>query len=204
MMNGYDALQVLSGFVDDEDLVVAVSLGAAKHEWFSLKPGDGTMSVPLMGGALPFGIGVALARPNRRVVVIDTDGSMIFGAGSICTLASERPPNLTVLVLDNEMYESVGGHASVTRDCVDLARLAEAAGVVASATARDTGELSEVLSCMLTDDQVGFVVAKIEPRSGPLPPGLVKNSDAAEDKYRFLRHVERLEGIEIRPPVMTG
>jgi thiamine pyrophosphate-dependent acetolactate synthase large subunit-like protein len=203
-MKRYDALRALSTLVDGEDLLVAVSLGATKNEWHSLMPGAGTMFLPLMGGSLPFGIGLALARPNRRVVVIDTDGSMIFGAGSLCTLASERPSNLTVLVLDNEMYESVGGHASATSGRVDLARLAAGAGVAATATTDEPSALARILSEMLTDAEVGFVVAKIEPGREPLSPEQVKGSDAAEDKYRFLRHVEQLEGIVIRPPTVTG
>lgn len=203
-MKRYDALRELAGLVTDEDLVVAVSLGATKNEWYSLMPGDGTMFLPLMGGSLPFGIGMAVAQPERRVVVIDTDGSMLFGAASLCTLANEQPTNLTVLVLDNEMYESVGGHGSATSDRVDLAKLASGAGIAKAETARKPEQLREILTDLLTDDEVGFAVAKIEPGREALTPEQMKGTDATEDKYRFLRHVEKLQGAAIRPPVVPA
>jgi thiamine pyrophosphate-dependent acetolactate synthase large subunit-like protein len=202
-MKRYDALRQLAAQVTEEDLCVAVSLGATKNEWHSLMPGEGTMFLPLMGGSLPFGIGMAVAQPDRRIVVIDTDGSALFGAASLCTLANEAPPNLTALVLDNEMYESVGGHGSATRR-VDLAQLAAGAGVAKAATAREADELGQVLADLLTDGEVGFAVAKIEPGREPLEPSQVKGTDAMEDKYRFLRHMERLLGRPIRPPVVPA
>jgi sulfopyruvate decarboxylase subunit beta len=198
-MNRYEALQRVADLITEDDVVVAISLGRTKSEWYSLMPGDGTMFLPLMGGPMPFGLGVALGLPHRRVLVLDTDGSNLFDPSALCTLANERPSNLTVLVLDNEMYESVGGHPSATSRTVDLERLAAGAGIPVTATARSPHEVSSALSDMLSDGEVGYAVAKVEPGTVSLPPDKEKVTDSIEDKYRFLRHIERIEGISIRP-----
>lgn len=199
-MKRYEALQRLAEIVTEEDLVV-VTLGPIQDEWYSLMTGDGTMFIALMGGATPFGLGVALALPHRRVLVFDTDGSMLFDVGALCTLANELPPNLTVLVFDNEMYESIGGHPTHTSRNVDLERLAAGAGISCTATARDPESLASAASAMLSDQQVGVLVVKVEPGVyTDFPPERRKISDGLEDKYRFIRHVERIENIAIRRP----
>ena len=135
-MKRYDALQSLAGIVTGEDLVVT-SIGGVKTEWFALMPGDGTMFTDLLGCATPLALGVAMALPHRRVLGLDTDGSMLHNPGALCTVANELPPNLTIIVFDNERYESVtGGHRTHTSSNVDLERLAAGAGLPCTATAR--------------------------------------------------------------------
>ncbi|MBI2351581.1 MAG: thiamine pyrophosphate-binding protein, partial [Deltaproteobacteria bacterium] len=107
-MKRYDLLKQLAALVTEEDLVVT-SIGGVKPEWYSLMPGNGTMFADLLGCATPFALGVALNLPHRRVVALDTDGGMLFNLGALCTVGNESPPNLTVIVLDNERYEGVVG-----------------------------------------------------------------------------------------------
>ena len=85
------------------------SIGGVKPEWYSLMPGNGTMFADLLGCATPFALGMALNLPHRRVVALDTDGGMLFNLGALCTVGKESPPNLTIIVLDNERYEGVVG-----------------------------------------------------------------------------------------------
>lgn len=203
MMKSYEALQEVVGALTEEDLVVVTSTGRLKDEWYSMMPGDGTMFLPLMGGSLPFGLGLALVLTHRRVVVLDTDGSLLFDPAPLCTVANEAPQNLTLLVFDNEMYESIGGPPTHTSRNVDLEMLARGAGIKHTATARAPDEVLRALTSMLSDDQPGAIVVKIEPgKHRQFAPERGKKTDFVEDKYRFLRHVERQENLSIRTPFL--
>lgn len=203
-MKRYEALRRMAGLVSAEDLVVT-SIGTIKDEWYSVMPGDGTIFLSLMGGVVPFALGLAVALPHRRVVTFDTDGSFLANPGALCTIANELPPNLTILVFDNEIYEGVGGHPTHTSRNVDLERLAAGAGVPMTATARDPEAVSKLAAAMLADAQVGFLCVKIEPGVfRDFPPDRIKVSDGIEDKYKFIRHVERQEKISIKPPYIAN
>lgn len=202
-MRRYDALKQISRLITPEDLVVT-SIDWIKNEWYSVMPGDGTFFSALLGNATPFALGMALALPHRRVVALDTDGSMLFGAGALCTVSVERPPNLTVLVFDNEAYEGVGEFPTHTRRGIQIDRLAAGAGIARTGVVRDPDELVSAAGEMLNDGELGLLVVKVEPgRQMTFPPELTKRTDGLEDKYRFIRHIERMEQVSIRPPVLN-
>jgi thiamine pyrophosphate-dependent acetolactate synthase large subunit-like protein len=199
-MKRYDLLKELAALITAEDLVVT-SIGGVKPEWYSLMPGNGTMFADLLGCATPFALGMALNLPHRRVVALDTDGGMLFNLGALCTVGKESPSNLTIIVLDNECYEGVvGGPPTHTSRRADLEKIAAGAGISCTATVRTIEPFTELAAAMLSDGQTGLLVAKIEPGIfRDIPPERVKESDGIEDKYRFMRHIERLENISIRP-----
>jgi sulfopyruvate decarboxylase subunit beta len=199
-MKRYELLKQLARLVTEEDLVVT-SIGGVKPEWYSLMPGNGTMFADLLGCATPFALGMALNLRHRRVVALDTDGGMLFNLGALCTVGKESPSNLTIIVLDNERYEGVVGCPPThTSGNVDLARIASGAGIQCTATATSVEGFVESAATMLSDGQTGLLVAKIEPGIfKDIPPERTKESDGVEDKYRFMRHIEQLEKISIRP-----
>jgi thiamine pyrophosphate-dependent acetolactate synthase large subunit-like protein len=199
-MKRYELLKELAKLVTDQDLVVT-SIGGVKPEWYSLMPGNGTMFADLLGCATPFSLGVALNLPHRRVVALDTDGGMLFNLGALCTVGKESPPNLTIIVFDNERYEGVvGGPPTHTSGRADLERMASAAGIPCTATAKTIENFVQSAATMMSDNKTGLMVAKIEPGVfKDIPPERAKESDGIEDKYRFLRHIEQLEKISIRP-----
>lgn len=197
-MKRIDALRVVAALTTTEDLFVS-SVGGLIDDWWNLRPGreDNTISLSVLGSVTSTALGLALARPNRRVIALDTDGSTLMNTGVLATLGNVRPPNLTVLVLDNELYECIGSAPTLTAGNTDLAAMARGAGCVNVATATDTTELANALGTQLADAEMGYIVAKLEPGMQVWPPEQRRYTDGVEDKYRFIRHVETLEGIRI-------
>ena len=110
-------------------LLVVAGLGSTA--WDITAAGDHDLSFPLwgaMGQAAMIGLGLALAQPKRRVLVITGDGEMLLGMGSLATIGVQQPKNLTVVVIDNERYGETGMQATHTADGVDLAAVAKACG----------------------------------------------------------------------------
>lgn len=199
-MQRAEVLEGLVPLVTEEDLFVC-SIGAVVDDWWNLRPGraDNTFSAVALGSHASTGLGLAVALPHRRVIVLDTDGSVLMNTGILCTLGNERPPNLTVIVLDNEMYESAGGQPTLTSGHTDLARMAEGAGCLNASTVSSMDAFRKEAKHLLEDDEMGFLVAKIAPGSHPWRREERYPLDGVEDKYRFIRHVERIEGITIHP-----
>lgn len=125
-----------------------------------------------MGGAAMVGLGLALARPERRVLVITGDGEMLMGMGALATIAVERPANLAIVVLDNEYYAETGMQVTHTGRGVDLAAVARATGFVQADVVRTQAELEAV--CPKIHQAAGpcLSVVKIStaPNSTSLPP----------------------------------
>src|SRR6202051_1890359 len=94
-----------------------------------------------MGGAVMIGRGIARTQPKLPVVVITGDGEMLMGMGSLATVGLQKPGNLTIVVLDNEVYGETGGQASHTAATVDLVGVARSCGI---ADARAMATLAEI------------------------------------------------------------
>lgn len=127
------------------DLLVVTGLGAPT--WDAAAAGDDPLTFPLwgaMGAACPVGLGLALARPERRVLVITGDGEMLMGLGSLATIGARRPANLALVVLDNERYGETGMQATHTAYGVDLAAVAGACGFAETAVVRSRAEFANV------------------------------------------------------------
>jgi thiamine pyrophosphate-dependent acetolactate synthase large subunit-like protein len=120
-----------------------------------------------------------------------------MNTGALCTLGNERPPNVTEIIFDNGVYESIGGPPTHSGRRTDLALMAAGAGCINCVTATTLDEFRHAVEKMLTDDEFGLLVAKIEPGLHPWTAAQRKPTDGIEDKYRFIRYVERLEGIVI-------
>jgi sulfopyruvate decarboxylase subunit beta len=197
-MRRIDALTELSQLVTEEDLFIS-SLGALRNDWWNLRPGgqDNTFFLSGMGTVIPMALGLALGLRHRRIIALDTDGSVLMNASGLATLADQLPQNLTVIVFDNGIYESIGGVTTLTARRTDLAKMAEGAGCINSVTATETGDFAREAGRLLADNECGVLVAKIEPGINSWPPEKQKLTDGVEDKYRFIRHVEALEGIRI-------
>jgi len=124
-----------------------------------------------MGSAAMIGLGLALAQPRRRVLVITGDGEMLMGLGSLATIAVQQPRNLAVIVTDNEHYGETGMQLTHTRLGVDLAGMAKAAGFPATGTVYNAAQLKMWISKIYQPGLV-FVDIKVTTAKAPLilPP----------------------------------
>ena len=123
------ALQVLIA-VRKEGQVVVTNQGSARV-WPKLNqnPLDLHYNPSTMGGAIPLGLGIALAQPQREVLVVSGDGSLLMSLGSLLTVVGSGSTNLTIVVLDNAMYEVTGGQKTAASNSpLDLCGIARAAG----------------------------------------------------------------------------
>jgi sulfopyruvate decarboxylase subunit beta len=199
-MQRIEVLKTLEGLITPEDLIVS-SLGELLRDWWNLRSEgvDNIFSPAIMGGVSATALGLAIALPHRRVLALESDGSVLMNTGIMCTLGKERPPNMTVIVFDNEVYESIGGPPTLTSYNTDLGKMAEGAGCINCTTVREAASLNTEAKRLLEDGQFGYMVAKIEPRTTTWPRKQPRTVDGVEEKYRFLRYIERLEGITVHP-----
>ena len=156
---------------DRGDALVVTGLGNATYDVAAA--GDTPLNFYLwgaMGGAAMIGLGLALAQPRRRVLVITGDGEMLMGLGSLATIGAEKPPNLAIAVLDNEHYGETGMQVTHTGRGVDLAGMALAAGFADASTIRTEEEL-EALVPKLFEAQ-GPLFATIRVSTDPMPASL--------------------------------
>jgi thiamine pyrophosphate-dependent acetolactate synthase large subunit-like protein len=167
------------------DALVVTGLGSPT--WDTFAAGDNDLNFYLwgaMGGAAMIGLGLALAQPKRRVLVISGDGEMLMGLGSLATLAAERPKNLAVVVLDNQHYAETGMQRTHTGRGVDLAGVAKAAGFASAITVRSAQQLKAAIPKLYRSP--GPVFATIKITTQPVPSALPMR-DGAANKHRF-RH----------------
>jgi thiamine pyrophosphate-dependent acetolactate synthase large subunit-like protein len=165
------------------DLLVIAGLGSTA--WDVTAAGDHPLSFPLwgaMGGAAMIGLGLALARPERRVLVITGDGEQLMGLGSLAAIAVQRPANLALVVFDNERYGETGMQATHTAHGVDLAGIAAAAGFPLTGTIRALEELEAARQIIRTE--AGPIFYAIKVRAEPLP-FVLPPKDGAHLKDRF-------------------
>lgn len=129
--NLLDRRKVVSSLLAErKDTIVVGGLGASTYDIAAAGDHDRNLYLwGAMGGAVMIGLGLALAQPKLAVVVITGDGEMLMGMGSLATLGLQKPKNLSVVVLDNEVYGETGGQASHTAGNVDLVGVARACGI---------------------------------------------------------------------------
>ncbi|HTM60186.1 MAG TPA: thiamine pyrophosphate-dependent enzyme [Burkholderiales bacterium] len=154
-----------------KDLLVVAGLGSTA--WDITAAGDADLSFPMwgaMGQAAMMGLGLALAQPKRRVVVITGDGEMLMGIGSLATIGVQQPSNLTVVVIDNERYGETGMQRTHTADGVDLTSVAAACKFQHAITA--TKDVAAVRELVYKTPGPNFATVKVADDKLPLvlPP----------------------------------
>src|SRR5919204_6350942 len=143
-----------------ENRIVVTIMGAVAAELQSLGHRSNFFYLQhAMGLASSMGLGIALARPDRQVVVFDGDGSVLMNLGGLTTLARYRPRNLLHVVFDNESLLSVGGFPTATSTGSDLAKIAQAAGIPRTATVAALDDFTRAFDDALAAKDLTTIVA---------------------------------------------
>lgn len=170
------------------DALVVTGLGSPTYDVHAAGDRDDNYYLwGAMGGAALIGLGLALAQPKRRVLVITGDGEQLMALGGLATIAVAKPRNLSIVVIDNQHYGETGMQASHTGKGIDLAQLAEASGFAASetiATMPKVETLAKTLAAAANGPRL-FVV-KVAADS---PPRSMPSRDAVFIKNRFRAHL---------------
>ena len=160
-------------FSNRGDMLVVTGLGQSAYD--SYAAGDDPRTFYLwgaMGGAVPMGLGMAIARPKQRVLVLTGDGELLMGLGSLAMVGAEKPANLAVVVLDNERYGETGQQVTHTARGTDLAAVARAVGFRETLQVSDEGGLRDGVRLAREGEGPVLVLIKVAPDPVPmvLPP----------------------------------
>ena len=170
---------------DRGDMLVVAGLGAPV--WDCTAAGDHPLTFPLwgaMGGAAAMGLGLAMAQPDRRVLVITGDGEILMGLGSLSTIGAQRPENLVVVVCDNERYGETGMQLTHTAGGLDLPAMALAAGFVSSECIRSDNEFKAVLPRIQLGAGPAFWSIKIRAEETVIDAMPPKDGAILKDRFR--------------------
>lgn len=187
-MNRLDATRLLTAAVTDEPIVA--SLGHPAYDLYAA--GDRPANFYTwgsMGLASSIGLGLALARPELRVFVVDGDGSLLMNLGSLATIGWTRPHNLVLIVWDNEEYGTTGGQETATAHGADLEGAARAMGAPATATVRTAEAFAAAIARARAEPGPWVIVAKVSESAPTVKPPL----DCVFIKQRFMAAIGRPE-----------
>jgi phosphonopyruvate decarboxylase len=164
-------------------LIIAALAGTAKDTAHLCEPHANYYACAgVMGGATAMGLGLALAQPTRRVLVMAGDGDLLMNVGTLATVAIMNPPNLSIVCVDNGHYGETGYQKSHTALGVDLAAMAVGAGIKAVYTVLQEADIAAAAALIRQMDGASFVLLKVKPTD---PPKIRRPLDATWTKYRF-------------------
>jgi thiamine pyrophosphate-dependent acetolactate synthase large subunit-like protein len=171
-----------------EDFLIIAGLGGTACDVGAVT-GDAAHVYSLggaMGAACMMGLGLALARPDRRVLVVTGDGELLMNLGALATIAVMNPPNLAILCVDNGHYGETGWQQSHTSLGVDLEKIAAGAGVKRTATVAVADDLAAGALLLREGNGSAFVSLRVKPNE---PPPFRRNFDASFLRDRFRAHL---------------
>jgi phosphonopyruvate decarboxylase len=167
-----------------EDFLIVSGLAGTSRDVAALT-GDGTHTYTMagaMGGACMIGLGLALARPDKRVLVVTGDGELLMNVGALATIAVHNPANFAIVCVDNGHYGETGYQKSHTSLGVDLEKIAAGSGISASRTIASQEELADGPRLLREGNGTAFVVLRVKPTD---PPAVKRNMDPSACRSRF-------------------
>jgi sulfopyruvate decarboxylase subunit beta len=183
-----DALEAI--YPELKDQIVVTIMGAVAVELFTLGHRHNFFYLEhAMGLASSMGLGIAVAMPRHKVVVIDGDGSLLMNLGTLSTMARYSPGNLVHIVFDNASLLSVGGFPTATATGTDLAGVARACAVPKVAEAHTPDQLKSAVADALAGGKLTTIVAKVEAIG---PKSFHMDLPLLENRFQFKRALEAL------------
>jgi thiamine pyrophosphate-dependent acetolactate synthase large subunit-like protein len=177
-----DAVPALIG--RHEDFLIVSGLAGTSRDVAALTA-DGANTYTMagaMGGACMIGLGLALARPDRRVLVVTGDGELLMNVGALATISVMNPPNLAIICVDNGHYGETGYQKSHTSLGVDLDKIAAGSGIKVTRTINVEQELPDASRLLREGNGTVFVLLRVKPTD---PPAFKRNMDPAICRVRF-------------------
>ena len=162
-MKRFDCLKILASLVDEHMLAVT-SLSTNTPFWFNVRPEGPNFFALNMGLCLPFALGLSVAFPKRKIIAIDSDGSLMNDGSSLITVADVNPPNLVDFVMDNGSYAFMG--STFTTRKTDLAKMAQGAGIANTGTVTTLEEFTVAAKQAMENVGPTLIVAKVERDAG--------------------------------------
>ena len=141
-----------------------------------------------MGLAVPIALGVAIAQPDRPVVALEGDGSVLMQLGALATVAGLRPANLIIVIWDNGAYQITGGQPTASAEVADIVAIARGAGIAQSAWAADEGGFEEMIAQALAEPGPWLIGCRIDAAK----PEATTERDPARIRDRFMRGIGAL------------
>jgi len=183
---GLDRRETVRALLADRtDLLVVTGLGSSTYDVAAA--GDHDLNFYLwgaMGGAAMIGLGLALAQPQRPVLVLTGDGEQLMGLGALATIGAQRPANLGIVVLDNGHYGETGMQRSHTAMGVDLVGVAKACGFAWAEHVERADQIAGLRARIARREGLGFASVRIAAND---PPRVLPSRDGVEIKNRFRR-----------------
>ena len=183
MLRRDHCFRVLARHVTDQ---IVVPVYQAAQEWRVAKPDYPLtfFSIGAMGQASSCALGLALGRPDKRVIVLDGDGSLLMNLGSLVSIANQAPKNLLHFVCENGTYEANGGHPIPGRDRVSFAGFARAAGYSRTLEISDLADFETKIAGLLREDGPIFVTLKLVPGDPPPQDYAYIHGPAVREAFR--------------------
>lgn len=161
-MNRFDLMKRLTALLQGNEAVVA-GIGYTNFDLFAAghRPQNFYM-LGSMGLAIPIALGVALAQPERRVIALEGDGSLLMELSCLATVGAIAPKNLTIVVMDNSAYLITGGQPTATTRTCDLVAVAKAAGIGNAAWAEGETEFGQLVERAIASAGPTFIGARVD------------------------------------------
>jgi thiamine pyrophosphate-dependent acetolactate synthase large subunit-like protein len=191
VMNRFDLTARLVAKLKNEEAVVG-GIGNTNFDlWAAGHRPQNFYMLGSMGLAFPIALGVALAQPNRRVFALEGDGSLLMQLGSLSTIAALAPTNLTMIVMDNGIYQITGAQPTPAAAASDLVAIAVASGLRSSTWAADEDDFERLIDQSLASDGPTLIGARIDDKPGT---GTTRR-DPVQIRERFML------GLGVRQPL---
>ena len=168
------------------DAAIVAGIGNTNFDlyWAGPRPQNFYM-LGSMGLACPIALGVAIAQPNRQVIALEGDGSLLMNLGSLATIAWRQPPNLTVVVWDNGAYQITGHQPAASSAHADVVAMARGAGIEQARWAQNEADFERLVRQALESDGPTLIGARIDSTGAPAIP----ERDAIIIRDRFERGI---------------
>jgi thiamine pyrophosphate-dependent acetolactate synthase large subunit-like protein len=183
VMNRFELTKRLVGHLKSDEAVVG-GIGNANFDlWASGQRAQNFYMLGSMGLAIPIALGVAIAQPQRHVLALEGDGSLLMQLGCLATVAERSPKNLTIVVWDNGIYQITGSQPTASSAAADLVAISRGAGIANSSWAADEADFERLAASALKGEGPSLIAARIDNK----PAVATTDRDPVQIRVRFMR-----------------